>query len=85
MKYAIVQSQGRHYQGDRIHPERICQDYTTASKLAWGWTKNYQRAMKPHGGCSGGYRVIDVDDSATIKNTVWFGYELDLIPTATGK
>jgi hypothetical protein len=84
MKYAIVLSQGMYYQGDRIRPERICQDFATASKLAWGWTKSYQRAMAPHGGSSGGYRVIEVDDSATVKNTVWFGHEIDLIPTAAG-
>jgi len=80
MKYAIV-PQGCYGSGDIINPRRVCKLLATALKNAKKLTGAYQKAMRPHGGSSGGYRVIEVEDNETRRNTSWFGHELDRIPS----
>lgn len=76
-RYAVVQSPGCHGSGERVRPISMHVDLAKALAAAKKATREYQRAMRPHGGSSGYYRVIEAPDR------VWLGWELDLYPTIT--
>jgi len=76
--YAVVPTQGTYASGDNVRVARICNSLQDARTTAKRLTKAYQAGMKPYGGSSGGYRVIEwVQSGWTIS-----GYWLDRTPDA---
>jgi hypothetical protein len=56
--FAIVPTQGMYGSGDIVRVARLSNDLDAARKIAKKLTAEYRQAMRPHGGSSGGYRVI---------------------------
>lgn len=78
--YAIVPSRGRYGSGSKERPARVCRSLTLALRLASRWTRAHQAAMRPHGGTSGGWRVVEV--AVPRRDMVWwYGHDLDRVPS----
>lgn len=78
LAFAVVPTQGRYSSGDIVRIAETASDLSTARAIASRLTKEYQSMMKPHGGSSGGYRVIAWGSAdRTIS-----GYSLDRTPDA---
>lgn len=76
--FAIVPTQGRYSSGEKVLVAQLSNDLATARKNARKLSEEYQRAMQPYGGSSGGYRVIPWGSAdRTIS-----GYALDRTPDA---
>ena len=76
--FAVVPTQGMYASGDNVRVAQISRSLQAASKAAKRLTASYQAGMKPYGGSSGGYRVIEwVQTGRTIS-----GYWLDRTPDA---
>lgn len=81
-RYAIVPTAGCHGSGEKVRPLAVLADRFDAHYKARQKTRQFQDGMRPHGGSSGGYRVIVVDQSVKTRDDVeWFGHELDRIPS----
>ena len=79
-RYAVVPTAGCYGSGSRVASLAVVADLGRAVSMARRSTAEFRRAMRPHGGSSGGYRVIatDVRDRRSVS---WLGWELDLHPT----
>lgn len=76
--YAVVPTQGMYGSGDSVRVAHRTDSLEVARKKAASLTRGYQAGMQPHGGSSGGYRVIEWgQDARTIS-----GYSLDRTPDA---
>ncbi|NCU71572.1 MAG: hypothetical protein EBY66_00925 [Candidatus Fonsibacter lacus] len=76
--YAVVPTQGMYGSGDNVRVAQISRSLQAARSIAKRLTQQYQAGMKPYGGSSGGYRVIEwVQTGRTIS-----GYWLDRTPDA---
>lgn len=80
--YAVVPSHGRYGSGDRVTALSVHGERAEAIRRAARATRQFQDAMRRHGGTSGGYRVVETDYS-TIDDASWLGHELDRKPSAT--
>ena len=82
MRYAVVQSAGRHGSGETVYAAGVCAELGRARSLAAQYTRAHKRSMARYGGTSGGYRVIEVHDSIRSRRDVsWMGMDLDGIPS----
>lgn len=79
-RYAIVPTAGCYSSGARVHALAVVGDLERARARARSATREYRAAMRPHGGSSGGYRVV-ATEATTRRDAVWLGWELDLEPT----
>lgn len=75
-RYAVVESAGMHGPSERVRADYTTDSLERARRRAAAWTRGYRRAMAPHGGCSGYYRVIESGGSQS-----WLGRDLDSIPS----
>jgi hypothetical protein len=77
-EYAVVPSQGRYGSGDTVYTLYRTDDLDKARRRAAKATREFQDAMRPHGGTSGGYRVVPWGSDAD--RTV--GHALDRVQSA---
>jgi len=80
-RYAVVPAPGCYGSGDLVSAITTCADLDRALQIAQRETTKYRVAMAPHGGSSGGYRVVETD-ATTRSETCWGGWELDSLPDA---
>lgn len=73
-KYAVIPSQGTYGSDSKVHASYRTDDLSRAQAKAEKLTREYQRGMAPHGGSSGGYRVIAWDQEGTY---LGYGHEAD--------
>ena len=76
-KYAIVPTPGRYSSGATVRPIFRCKTLSEAQRKAAKMTRAFQKAMRPHGGTSGGYRVVGLCE----QDQSWLGHDLDREPT----
>ena len=81
VRYAVVRSHGCYSEGETVYAARVCGSLRLAEKYAAYRTRQYQADMRPHGGSSGGYRVVEVT-ARSRAGLVWRGWELDATPDA---
>lgn len=76
MMYAVVPTQGRYGSGEVVSPfaSDISGNLAKLRREAKRATREYQRAMAPHGGSGGGYRVVEYFGDS------WYGHDLDRTP-----
>ena len=58
-EYAVIPGPGMHGSGDRVRAVYRTDDLARAHRKAEQATSNYRAMMAPHGGSSGGYRVVE--------------------------
>lgn len=73
-KYAVVPSQGTYGSDSKVYATYRSDDLDRAKAKAAKLTRDYQRDMRPHGGSSGGYRVIAWDQEGVY---LGYGHEAD--------
>jgi hypothetical protein len=79
-RYAIVPTHGRYGSGERVHALSVHGALVKAEGRARRATRQFQAAMRAHGGTSAGYRVVETD-ATTRRDAVWLGHELDRTPS----
>ena len=78
--YAVIPSSGTYSSGEKIMTVYRTDDYDRAVRWCRRATVIYRRAMRPFGGSSGVYRVINWGHEG---RCVGLGYDADTIPCAT--
>lgn len=73
--YAVIASAGRHGSGDLVLPCYTTADLGRARARAAKMTREHQAAMRPYGGTSGGYVVVEGSRASR-----WRGHEADRLP-----
>lgn len=80
IRYAIVESAGRHGSGDAVRARYTSADLARAQKLADRMTRDYQRAMKGQRGSYGGYVVVICPCTMRSGDVLGLGHEVDRMP-----
>ena len=75
--YAVVESRGMHGSGEKVRAVYRTNDLARAKKKAEKFTREYRESMERHGGSSGGYRVVESE------NSEWLGNDIDSIPSVS--
>lgn len=70
--YAVVPTSGRYGSGSIVRPVSRHRTLASATRAADRATRSYCAAMRPHGGSSGGYRVV-------AWRPEWLGWALDRV------
>lgn len=79
LRYAVIPSHGCYGSGSKVHPVSRHRTIEAAEKKAAKATREYQDAMRRHGGSSGGYRVVEWPHG---EQWVW-GHDADRMETVS--